>query len=265
MRSAKDADARSMGNQTRADWAEGKASRRVEVARRALASKRAELDNKPFEVEHGRDDLWLRHEPAPKRTLLRFTTNELRAGTRPVLGPLALTVERGQHIRIAGPNGAGKTTLLNALARTHSLPPERVWHARQDVDPRVEGLDALATLARQPPDLRGATLARVGALGLDPEHLLTTKLPSPGETLKLRLALAMATQAWLLLLDEPTNHLDLPSIERLQQALTLYPGTLILITHDDPFARACTTIMWRLDASPIRGVPSSLIVEDHDQ
>jgi ATPase subunit of ABC transporter with duplicated ATPase domains len=38
-------------------------------------------------------------------------------------------------------------------------------------------------------------------------------------------------------LDEPTNHLDLPSIERLQRALASYPGALIVVSHDEKFAR----------------------------
>jgi len=47
-------------------------------------------------------------------------------------------------------------------------------------------------------------------------------------------------------LDEPTNHLDLPSIERIERALADYPGALLVVTHDDAFARRCTTTQWRL-------------------
>jgi ATPase subunit of ABC transporter with duplicated ATPase domains len=48
-------------------------------------------------------------------------------------------------------------------------------------------------------------------------------------------------------LDEPTNHLDLPTVERLGAALAAYPGALLLVTHDDGLAGACTTTTrWEL-------------------
>lgn len=43
------------------------------------------------------------------------------------------------------------------------------------------------------------------------------------------------------------GHLDLPSIERLEAALSEYPGALVLVSHDDAFARAVTSTVWRLD------------------
>ena len=56
---------------------------------------------------------------------------------------------------------------------------------------------------------------------------------------------------WAVVLDEPTNHLDLPSIERLERALSDYPGALLLVTHDAAFARACTQTRWRVDEGQV--------------
>ena len=57
----------------------------------------------------------------------------------------------------------------------------------------------------------------------------------------LALAFGLGRHAWALVLDEPTNHLDLPTVERLENALAAYPGCIVLVTHDDAFARSCTT------------------------
>ncbi|HYO95677.1 MAG TPA: ABC transporter ATP-binding protein, partial [Polyangiaceae bacterium] len=81
----------------------------------------------------------------------------------------------------------------------------------------------------------------------DPERLLARRGQgqeaslSPGEARKLALASGLGRHAWALVLDEPTNHLDLPTIERLEQAVAAYPGCILLVTHDDAFARAVTT------------------------
>ena len=52
---------------------------------------------------------------------------------------------------------------------------------------------------------------------------------------------------WVAVLDEPTNHFDLPSIERLEDALAAYEGALVLVTHDDRFAKALTVEEISLD------------------
>lgn len=86
----------------------------------------------------------------------------------------------------------------------------------------------------------------MAALGSSPE-VLRQRAPSqaatlsPGEARKLALALALGRRASALLLDEPTNHMDLPTIERLQRALSEYRGAIVLATHDEALAAALTT------------------------
>jgi ATPase subunit of ABC transporter with duplicated ATPase domains len=58
---------------------------------------------------------------------------------------------------------------------------------------------------------------------------------SGGEKTKLALAMLVASRPNVLLLDEPTNNLDPQAKEALLDALTLYDGTIILVSHDTDF------------------------------
>jgi ATPase subunit of ABC transporter with duplicated ATPase domains len=73
-------------------------------------------------------------------------------------------------------------------------------------------------------------LAKFG-IGAEHVHRGAESL-SPGERTRLVLALLMANGSNCLVLDEPTNHLDLPAIEQLEQALTTFDGTVLLVSHD---------------------------------
>jgi ATPase subunit of ABC transporter with duplicated ATPase domains len=161
---------------------------------------------------------------------------------RPWLGRVpGLEVARDDRVWLRGPSGAGKTTLLRRWLE--AAPRERILHLPQELDPR----DPLRRLASLDPAARGHTLSILAALGVERARLIASPSPSPGEARKLAVAIGLGTAAWALALDEPTNHLDLPAIERLQAALCAYTGALVLITHDQQLARACTHREVRLD------------------
>jgi ATPase subunit of ABC transporter with duplicated ATPase domains len=168
---------------------------------------------------------------------------EIRAGGRPILRDVRLTIARSDRVRIAGDNGTGKTTLLTALLGEGKLQERgRVLHLPQELTP-VEVTRRIAELRSMTEEERGRVLSIFGALGSDPERLLVRRTDneaslSPGEARKLALATGLGCHAWALVLDEPTNHLDLPTIERLERALEDYPGCIVLVTHDDAFAKA---------------------------
>ncbi|MEZ4454124.1 MAG: hypothetical protein R3B09_32010 [Nannocystaceae bacterium] len=250
MRSRDDSDARGLLAQTRADWAEGRLSRRVRKVRRQAEEARAELEPIDVDTPLGRS-VFARYERCPQPLLAVRDAGPLRRGDRLLADAPALTWGRDDRIWLAGRNGAGKSTLVDALLAGLRAPPERLLHLGQDPSPAaIDG--ARAWLCDLDPEARARVMAVIAALGVPPTRLLESASPSPGEARKLLIARGLGTCAWGLVLDEPTNHLDLPSIERLEAALAAYPGALLLVTHDEAFARACARTRWTIDGGEVR-------------
>ena len=90
----------------------------------------------------------------------------------------------------------------------------------------------------------GEMLRVLGGLGLKPEmHERLVGTLSGGERTRLSLAKLLLQKPDVILMDEPTNHLDLEAIEWLQNYLTDYKGSLLLISHDRYFLdRVCTSM-----------------------
>ena len=157
---------------------------------------------------------------------------------------------RDAKIRVAGPNGIGKTTLLAAMLRGAHIASDRILYLPQELTAR-DGIAMLEAVRDLNPGPRGRVLTLIAALGIDPDRLLESAAPSPGEARKLAMAYGLGRQVWAMVLDEPTNHLDMPAIERLEEALVEYPGAMVIVTHDDALARRCTNIEWRLTAGRV--------------
>jgi ATP-binding cassette subfamily F protein uup len=171
-------------------------------------------------------------------------------GERNIVKNFSLRILRGDRLALVGPNGAGKTTLINLL--TGALAPDaglvRLGTNLQmaTLDQRRAALDSDATLADTLTgggsdwvEINGEKKHVIGYMRdflFQPEQARTpTGRLSGGERARLLLARAMAMPSNFLVLDEPTNDLDLETLDLLQEMLSEYPGTLLLVSHDRDF------------------------------
>ncbi len=194
-------------------------------------------------------------------------------GERVILRPFDLRVQRGERIAFVGPNGAGKTTLLKMLTgelepdsgtMTHGTGLEMAVfdQTRSALDPDMtlwESLtgDAEMRVSGQADQVmvRGTPKHVVGYLKeflfSDAQARAPVRSLSGGEKARLLLARIMARNSNLLVLDEPTNDLDIETLDLLQELLSDFPGTVLLVSHDRDFLDrvATTTIAMEGDGS----------------
>ncbi|MGQ2905047.1 MAG: ABC-F family ATP-binding cassette domain-containing protein [Neoaquamicrobium sediminum] len=179
-------------------------------------------------------------------------------GDRAVVQDFSTRIQRGDRVGLVGPNGAGKTTLLKMLIGT--LEPD-AGSVRLGANLEIAALDQKReldpseTLAHYLTDGRGDSLVVNGEekhvvsymkdFLFKPEQARTpVRELSGGERARLVLARILARPANLLVLDEPTNDLDMETLDLLQELVSGYPGTVLLVSHDRDFLdRTVTSVI----------------------
>jgi ATP-binding cassette, subfamily F, member 3 len=177
------------------------------------------------------------------RVVFELSGGRISAGAKLLLAEAELWLERGEHVSLVGPNGAGKTTLIETLAGRRELAVGKLrtghnvklGYLSQHAEELSAGtartvLEATTHATGLTPNQARALLGRFLFSGEEAEKPLEGL--SGGERRRLSLAILVHSGANVLILDEPTNHLDLESREALEEALSAFPGSLLLVSHD---------------------------------
>ena len=160
------------------------------------------------------------------------------------VGPVSLSIPYGSRVVILGLNGTGKTTLLRTLSgelpaldgsvsRGNALVVGNLTQEHDNL-PREESIkDFLTRRAGITVQDAYALAVKFGFEAAEIDKAIATL--SPGGRARLLFALFSALSANVLILDEPTNNLDLEALEALEEAVTHYGGTIVLVSHDRYF------------------------------
>jgi ATP-binding cassette subfamily F protein 3 len=175
------------------------------------------------------------------RIVVEATDLTVAGGRTTLLSGVDFAIERDQRVAVVGPNGAGKTTLVETLigrrrpaggtvSLGHRVTVGYFSQHAAELDPQRTPIETVLVETglnnTQARTLLGRFLFSGDVVDRRVEAL------SGGERRRLSLVQLIARGGNLLVLDEPTNHLDIESREALEEALGVFDGTVILVSHD---------------------------------
>ena len=230
-------------------------SRLKQIAKRERLDKLDEISTLSFSFNH---------TPNPGKWSTETRSLEFAyEGGETLISGMELHVGANDRIGVIGPNGKGKSTLLRLLAgelkptngevrchpsTIHGLFGQSAMGVLQDkrtVEDEVNSANPMLTRTRVR-DICGAMMFG-GDLALKKVEVL-----SGGEKSRTLLGRVLAQPSNLLLLDEPTNHLDMASTEALIEAIHVYPGAVVMVTHVESVLRETCNRLVVFDAGIAR-------------
>ncbi len=193
-----------------------------------------------------------------KKTRFIIEADDLCFGymNKSIVNNFSFRVKKGEKIGLIGPNGSGKSTLIKLLIKELTPDSGKVRHGEQldisyfdqhrlDLNPQHSLRKTLCPGGGDQITLTDRTVhiaTYLKSFMFDPK-LVEAKVAtlSGGEANRLLLAKMLIDPGNLLILDEPTNDLDLDTLEMLEETLSEYSGTILIVSHDRDFLERLVT------------------------
>jgi len=188
---------------------------------------------------------WSQSEKKGKSVILAENI-EKSFDDKPLFQTSSFYIQRGEKVGIIGPNGCGKTTLLKMITGEMNPDAGHLWTSPtikwSKLEQDAKDLNGTSTVSEWISELTVSkeqfsyAITVLTNMGFN-QALLRKSIQalSHGEKIRLRFAQLIMEPQHIIVLDEPTNHLDLIYREQLEQALTEYVGTVIVVSHDRYF------------------------------
>nr|WP_309593143.1 energy-dependent translational throttle protein EttA [Moraxella osloensis] len=225
-----------------------------------------ELNSKEFQQRNETAEIYIPPGSRLGNKVIEVNNISKSFGDRLLYENLSFTVPPMAIVGIIGPNGAGKTTLFNMITGKdkpdtgtvevgESVKVAYVGQVRDELDDKKtvweevsDGLDMITVGEYTTPSR--AYIGRFNFKGQDQQKLVGSL--SGGERNRLQLAKTLKQGANVLLLDEPSNDLDVETLRALEDAVEVFPGTVMVVSHDRWFLdRIATHILAFEDEGPI--------------
>ncbi|WP_315042886.1 energy-dependent translational throttle protein EttA [Faucicola mancuniensis] len=225
-----------------------------------------EMNSREFQQRNETAEIYIPPGPRLGNKVIEVKGISKSFGDRLLYENLSFTVPPMAIVGIIGPNGAGKTTLFNMITGKdkpdtgsvevgESVKVAYVGQVRDELDDKKtvweevsDGLDMITVGEYTTPSR--AYIGRFNFKGQDQQKLVGSL--SGGERNRLQLAKTLKQGANVLLLDEPSNDLDVETLRALEDAVEVFPGTVMVVSHDRWFLdRIATHILAFEDEGPI--------------
>ena len=197
------------------------------------------------------------------KIVVKATNLAKNYGEKQVFHDVNLEIERGDKVAFIGKNGMGKTTMAKIIAKEidytsgnydlgHNV--NIAFFAQHHAEHLPKELTILQYMEdTAPTEVRAQVRNILGAFMFSGDDA-TKKISvlSGGERARVCLAHLLLNPSNTLILDEPTNHLDIRAKEVLKDAISKYPGTVIVVSHDRDFLAGMTNKVFEFNDGVVK-------------